>query len=131
MSAFQRSLEIRVVLAVDDTYRGQPTIPDGAKLWSVVINSLDDGYAYKFTVTRSNQVRYFRVDYTRLRSAFSLKCLGSYTNSVDVDGDVTFVANSLCVALQRFMYDGSYGIRGATLPVGIAINVGSRRIRKT
>ncbi|KAF7918851.1 uncharacterized protein EAE98_009629 [Botrytis deweyae] len=121
MSAFQRSVKSRVVLAVDNSYRGQPTIPNGAKLWSVAIDSLDDGYAYNFTVTRSIEVRYLRVDYARLRSAFSLKRLGSYTNSVDVDGDVTFVANSLCVALQRFMYNGSHRIRGATLPVGIWI----------
>ncbi|KAF7860534.1 uncharacterized protein EAF02_010768 [Botrytis sinoallii] len=118
MSAFQRSVKSRVVLAVDNSYWGQPTIPNGAKLWSVVIDSLDDGYAYNFTVTRSIEVRYLRADYARLRSAFSLKRLGSYTNSVDVDGDVTFVANSLCVALQRFMYNGSHRIRGATLPVG-------------
>ncbi|TGO60238.1 hypothetical protein BCON_0037g00380 [Botryotinia convoluta] len=121
MSAFQQNVENRVVLAVDDSYRGHPTIPNGAKLWSVVINSLDDGYAYNFTVVRSNRISYSRVDYARLRSVFDFKRLGSYTNSLDVDGDVTFVANSLCVALQKFMYNESRRIRGATLPVGIAI----------
>ncbi|KAF7943529.1 hypothetical protein EAE96_011452 [Botrytis aclada] len=121
VSASQNNVQNRVVLAVDDSYGGQPTIPDGAKLWSVVINSLDDGYAYNFTITRSNHVSYPVVDYARLRSVFSFKRLGSYTNSVDVNGDVTFVANSLCVALQRFMYDGSRRMRGAALPVGITI----------
>ncbi|KAF7883043.1 hypothetical protein EAF00_011532 [Botryotinia globosa] len=113
-----------VVLALDDSYRGLPSLPKNAQMWTIVINSLNDGYAYNFTITRSKEIIHSRSEHAELRAAFALTKLGSYTNSIAVDGHVTFIANSLCVALRRFMLGESRRIQGANIPVHIAIKFG-------
>ncbi|TGO24693.1 hypothetical protein BPAE_0097g00010 [Botrytis paeoniae] len=110
-----------VVLALDDSYRGLPSLPKNAQTWTIVINSLNDGYAYNFTATRANEIIYSRSEHAELRAAFALTRLGSYTNSIEVDGRVTFIANSLCVTLRRFMLGESRRVQGVTIPAHIAI----------
>ncbi|KAI9643603.1 hypothetical protein NHQ30_008225 [Ciborinia camelliae] len=110
-----------VTLALWPEYHGQPTIPEGAQLWTVIINPINHGHAYNFTASESKSVSYPNFKHSGLRCVFNCKSLGSYTNSIDIDGHVTFIANSLCVALRRFMLYESYGMQGASLPVHIAI----------
>ncbi|APA14402.1 hypothetical protein sscle_12g091720 [Sclerotinia sclerotiorum 1980 UF-70] len=117
-------MKTTLVLALDASYRGKPSLPENAQLWTIVMNSLNDGYAYNFTVTRSETISYSRGNHLELRRAFGCQSLGSHTNSIEVDGRVTFIANSLCVALRRFMLGNSHRLRDATLPVHIAIRFG-------
>ncbi|TGO69365.1 hypothetical protein BOTNAR_0012g00540 [Botryotinia narcissicola] len=113
-----------VVLALDNSYRGLPSLPKNSQMWTIVINSLNDGYAYNFTVTRSKEIIYSRSEHAELRAAFASTILGSYINSIAVDGHVTFIANSLCVALRRFMLGENRRMPGSNIPVHIAIKFG-------
>ncbi|KAF7876340.1 hypothetical protein EAF04_001433 [Stromatinia cepivora] len=124
MSASQNSMKTTLVLALDASYRGRPSLPEDAQPWTVVMNSLNNGYAYNFTVTRSETISYSHGEHIDLRRAFDCMSLGSHTNSIEIDGRVTFIANSLCVALRRFMLGNSHRLRGTTLPVHIAIKFG-------
>ncbi|KAF5876776.1 uncharacterized protein Bfra_003182 [Botrytis fragariae] len=96
-----------VVLALDNSYRGLPSLPKNAQMWTIVINSLNYGS-----------------EHAELRAALALTRLGSYTNSMEVDGRVTFIADSLCVTLRRFILGESRRMQGATIPVHIAIKFG-------
>ncbi|KAF7929977.1 uncharacterized protein EAE97_009574 [Botrytis byssoidea] len=92
-----------VVLAWVDSYHGLPSLPKNAQMWTIVINSLNDGYAYNFTVTRPKEIIYSRSEHAELRAAFALTML---------------------VALRRFMLGESRRMQGANIPVHIAIKFG-------
>ncbi|ESZ92442.1 hypothetical protein SBOR_7159 [Sclerotinia borealis F-4128] len=113
-----------VVLTVAPEYRGEPRIPSDAKTCIVVVNTLDGGWSYKFTVLFSKTPTHPRANPPGLIRAFANRSLDAYTNYVEVGNEGIFIANSLCVALQRFMLGESHHICNARLPVQIAIRFG-------
>ncbi|KAJ8063507.1 hypothetical protein OCU04_007383 [Sclerotinia nivalis] len=63
-------MKTTLVLALDASYGGRPSLPHDAQLWTVVMNSLNDGYAYNFIVTGSETISYTRGEHLDLRLAF-------------------------------------------------------------